>query len=256
MQTILIVGYGFVGRAISSILSRTSFNVIIHDPAKGYSAAFDAIKPDAVFICVPTPTKDGECDDSLVRYYTAMLAHHDCPIIIKSTVPPSTVEKLLVMRPDIVIMPEFLREENWHHDVRWPANTIIGCDDMRTLEKTFKIIRVSDIHIGNYFPCAAIEASIVKYIANTFLAMKVVYMHQMEKWVSTRGIDWQRIESILKYDPRLGTSHFKSPGRHGYGFSGTCFPKDIQALVTEAKGALSLLEEVIKQNKILRQESK
>jgi UDPglucose 6-dehydrogenase len=256
MYTVLIIGYGFVGQAISSVFPRTTFNVIIHDPAKGYSAAFDAIKPDAAFICVPTPTKDELCDDSLVMHYAVLLAHYDCPVIIKSTVPPSTVEKLFKIRQDIVIMPEFLRENNWQDDVKWPLMTIIGCDNQKMLERVDKLIMSSDIHVGKYLFCSAKEASLVKYIANTFLATKVVFMHQMEKWATSQGIKWDNIKSILENDVRIGPSHLSSPGMHGYGFSGSCFPKDIQALVTEAKGALGLLEDVIKQNKILRQDSK
>lgn len=255
MQTVLIVGFGFVGRAIHSILPGTDFCKIIHDPAEGYSAAFDAIKPDAVFICVPTPTKDGACDDSLVRYYTAMVAHYDCPVIIKSTVPPSTVDKLLVIKPDIVIMPEFLRESNWQEDVRWPLTTVVGCDDMKTLTKVFNLIMKSDICVNKYLPCSAKEASMIKYIANSFLAMKVVYMHQMEKWATSQGMNWDRISSMLAHDQRIGHTHLQSPGAHGYGYAGTCFPKDIEALVHEAAGSLGLLEDVIKHNNSLRQES-
>ena len=271
MQTsplnILIIGYGFVGKAVehsfmADYARRNLFKIHIIDPAQGFPEdAAQIDKMDVVFICVPSPQMDtGECDDSLVLYYTFKLRDVKCPVIVKSTIPPTTIEHLLVIKPDIVYMPEFLREKHWQEDSVKPFAVVIGTTDDKMAARVHDIMRMSCINFNGIrvIQSSPIEASIMKYTINTFLAMKVVYMNQLHEWMSSRGyaqgLGWQSLTELLKLEPRLGGTHFDVPGDHGFGYSGTCFPKDVSAFVLETGGKMTLLEEAQEANKRLRGE--
>jgi UDP-glucose 6-dehydrogenase len=66
------------------------------------------------------------------------------------------------------------------------------------------------------------------------------------------GEHWDTLSGLMQSDARFGSSHFSAPGHHGLGYSGSCFPKDTQALVTESNGELSLLQATIASNNKLR----
>jgi UDPglucose 6-dehydrogenase len=259
MQKILIVGFGFVGQAVNHSLTADpekakNFSIDILDPAKG---KIDLKHPqhDAIFICVPTPSnEDGSCNDKLVVDYVKRFENAFCPVIVRSTVPPSTIEKLEQINPNIVYMPEFLREKTWAEDSVSPHIIIIGCQTKKTFEKVKRLIELSSINQTHIEWVDPTEASLFKYAANTFLSMKVVYMHELYKWMMSIGKDhsWNTLASLMIDDGRFGSSHFLTPGHHGFGYSGSCFPKDTKALAFEGAGQLSLLEAVIKSNDRLR----
>jgi UDPglucose 6-dehydrogenase len=75
-------------------------------------------------------------------------------------------------------------------------------------------------------------AETIKYVTNIFLATKVSFANEMETIANKLNIPWENIYQIVINDRRLGTSHWKVPGPDGhYGFGGTCFPKDISAMI-------------------------
>ena len=81
----------------------------------------------------------------------------------------------------------------------------------------------------------------VKYMTNTFLATKVSFANEMFEICERLGIDYDKVTEYATYDERLGKSHWAVPGPDGhYGFGGSCFPKDINALIDVAKTKLDL----------------
>jgi UDPglucose 6-dehydrogenase len=259
MQNILVVGYGFVGKSVEYALTSredSPFAIHIYDPKAGHDIDISNWTDYcAIFICVPTPPgKFGECDYSIVEHYVDMFKNPTCPIILKSTVPPSGIDKLLEINPELIYIPEFLTEKNWSHDVMNSEVTYIGTNS----DPLFFL--VSEILVDAGLKGLAVHvtprvASLIKYTANTFLAMKVVYMHEMYSWLKSEGKEEEYSDLIfnLKYDPRMGSSHFKAPGDHGLGYAGSCFPKDVRALIAESEGMLDLLNEVHFCNTMLRQ---
>lgn len=264
IHNILIVGYGFVGKAVHHSLiadrrdtesGELSFKITILDPAAGFNPPLDN-SFTAIFVCVPTPTVDGTCDDSIVLEQVEKFKNVTCPLIIRSTIPPSSIKKILSIKPDIVYMPEFLREKHWQYDAINPEIVVIGTDSEEMKLRVYEILEDSSIKYYNTTVSfvSPIEASLFKYAANTFLAMKVVYMHELHKWMISEnmGDSWSNLSMLMKFDSRFGSSHFDAPGEHGYGYSGSCFPKDTQALVTESKDRLTLLKSAIEANTRLR----
>ena len=253
------MGYGFVGKSVEYSLTSFKYSpvhVTIYDPFAGYDVDISNWEDyHAIFICVPTPqAKDGSCDYSLVEHYVETFANPPCPIILKSTVPPSAIDKLLAINPELVYIPEFLTEKNWKNDTLLAPNMFIGTNKLELFEIVSDMFEAADLQSIPVHVSPRI-ASLIKYTANTFLAMKVVYMHEMYKWLKELGKEdeFEALSDYLQLDERLGTTHFKAPGDHGLGYAGTCFPKDTLAFVMEANGSLPLLEEVIKRNKVLRQ---
>lgn len=252
---ILIVGAGVIGSALKSTLPPSYYDVQVLDPPKGLHVT-DDFEPDAIFVCVPTPSNpDGTCDASIVLDTVRKYAEHPAHVVVRSTVPPSVVEDLIRIRYDVIIMPEFITEKNWLNDISHPPMTPIGCMSGACVSVVLDQLKYSTIDLTKARQCSPIEASALKYIANCFLATKVLFMHETEKWLtSTYGYqaDWDVIKSILTMDERIGCSHLNSPGHHGYGFSGSCFPKDTLAFSKDASGNLKLLNSVVEINQQLR----
>ena len=79
-------------------------------------------------------------------------------------------------------------------------------------------------------------AETIKYVTNTFLAMKVSYANEIFQLCQGLGIDYDKVIEYARYDDRLGNSHWSVPGPDGHmGYGGSCFPKDTQALIYLAK---------------------
>lgn len=267
-MNILIVGYGFVGQALSSVIHQKN-TVFICDPAHTlhHTPFNEAIKRniDAVFLCLPTPTVEGRCDDSLILEYTEKLKHFPGLVVVKSTCPISTVDNVLEMRPSTVFWPELLREAHADYDIKNPTMIVVGAPSDLQFQYVVKFITdETEIFHDNksvIFKTSPKNAVNFKYAVNSFLATKVVFFHQMYKWMEQRGDveQYDELVALLGHEPRIGDSHLKAPGTHGLGFAGSCFPKDTEALlhqVGEDGSSFELLEAVIEQNKLLQNQVK
>jgi UDPglucose 6-dehydrogenase len=96
----------------------------------------------------------------------------------------------------------------------------------------------------------------VKYIINSFLATKVVFMNEMCQLAEINGYNWNKIRGMISKDPRINISHTQVPGPDKqFGFGGMCFPKDTSALIFYAENlniTLNVLKEAVKKNMLLR----
>jgi UDPglucose 6-dehydrogenase len=83
-----------------------------------------------------------------------------------------------------------------------------------------------------YVVCGSLEAELTKYFCNCFLATKVSFANEMKQLCDSLGADYERVVESSVYDDRIGNSHLAVPGPDGsWGFGGSCFPKDINALI-------------------------
>ncbi len=256
-----IIGYGIVGRSIAAgFQSRCSLYIYDSSP-KSY--ADDTAKEkivlcqdvsaviknaEFIFVCVPTPRKkntnhsfDGTHLDATLRAIAqSKLTNKKHILIIKSTVVPSKIREYVTEYPqlNLVICPEFLIEKNFIECFLKPNYRIYGGENEQTrkvhqLFEKHSICQPCKIAYTDYY-----SASIIKYMINSFLAMKVSYMNQFYDIAKLSGVQmrWEQLEEIFHYDTRVGNSHSNVPGHDGQrGWGGKCFPKDVSAIIDEAK---------------------
>jgi len=243
MHTIGIVGQGYVGSAVKEVFSKY-YDVETYDLDKD-KCSVDYLEDivelsNIIFVCVPTPMKrDGSCDTSIVEAVVNdindMVVSRNVSgrvVVIKSTVPPGTTERLSEECHNISVIfnPEFLTEANYLEDFKNQNRIILGGKRPGTtkvkqvyskvLPKT-KVIKTGSTH-----------AEMVKYMTNTFLATKVSFANEMKMLCDKLNIDYDKVVEYSTYDERLGKSHWSVPGPDGHnGFGGSCFPKDLNAIL-------------------------
>ena len=131
----------------------------------------------------------------------------------------------------ICFNPEFLTEENFIDDFKNQDRIILGTYEKEYFDMIHSVYRIGfpDIKIIHIKP---VEAEMVKYVANTFLATKVSFANEIHNICQFLDVEYDNVIEIAKLDSRLGNSHWKVPGPDGKkGFGGSCFPKDINALI-------------------------
>jgi nucleotide sugar dehydrogenase len=246
MEKIGVIGQGFVGTAvregmknyydvrtfdINGNCNESSLNEVIH-------------QVNETFLCLPTPMKKtGECDLSIVRKclqdISTLVEHYQKEnfiVIIKSTIPPGTTEQLNKEFPsfNITFNPEFLTEANAVEDYKNQNRIIIGAE--RPYSSRIKQIFAKAFPKVPIIKTSSTIAETIKYVTNTFLAMKVSYANEIYQLCQALDIDYDKVIEYARYDDRLGNSHWSVPGPDGdFGFGGHCFPKDIAALTYVSK---------------------
>jgi UDPglucose 6-dehydrogenase len=214
---------------------RLSFTTTLTEAIEGASA---------VFIAVGTPSRrgDGHADLSFVyeaaREIAAALTGFTV-IITKSTVPVGTgdeVERIIrELRPDIDVVvvsnPEFLREGAAIHDFKHPDRIVIGTDDERAKKVMAEIYRPLYLNQAPILYCGRRTAELIKYAANAFLATKISFINEIADLCENVGADVQEVARGIGLDNRIGSKFLHA----GPGFGGSCFPKDVRALIKTAQ---------------------
>ena len=242
-----IVGQGYVGTAVKEVFSK-HYKTNTFD-LNGDCTCTDIedliAASDIIFVCVPTPMKkDGSCDTSIVESVVKDIdetvqcfTNKDHKIVaIKSTVTPGTTNRLNKKYKNITVIfnPEFLTEANFIDDFKNQNRIIIGGER----PSTTKLRQVYSLAFPNVkiVKTGSITAEMVKYFTNTFLATKVSFANEMKMICDGLNIDYDKVVEYSTYDERLGKSHWAVPGPDGkLGFGGSCFPKDLNALIKTAE---------------------
>jgi len=244
-QKIGIVGNGFVGSAVRygfspNVGCDAEVKVYDKNPNKSTDTLSDVIKSDIIFLSVPTPSNlDGSMNIDIVDRALTDIDEHgtNAVILLRSTVVPGTTKKLQDKYPNLrlVFNPEFLTERSANFDFINQDRVILGGDinDVEVAENLFKSRFGSTLSIlkTNYE-----TAELIKYMTNTFFATKISFLNDMKLIADKSGVIWKdAIDGFIR-DGRVGHSHLDVPGHDGkYGFGGSCFPKDIQALINFGK---------------------
>jgi UDPglucose 6-dehydrogenase len=251
------IGLGFVGNAIASLYDEGGFEVKVRDPAKNLNSSWEELKEcEGIFICVPSPSNtDGSCDGSILEDVLSYLKDYQGVIISKVTATPDIYEKLQKIYPNLVYVPEFLTAANAIEDYKKEDWAVIGGQVLAYQREAERIIKYVKKDVSVVY-CSAGEAALYKYVVNSFLATKVVFMNEMHDLSLKCGYDWNKIKAMLLFDNRIGPSHTKVPGPDGqYGFGGMCFPKDTSAILKYAEKLncdLNVLSNAVKKNTLLR----
>lgn len=258
LEKIGIVGIGYVGQAIYDCYRKKGYEVVTVDvdQNKSNSTYEDLMSCRGVFVCVPSPDKgDGNCDTSILNAVLYLLKDCKNVIISKTTAPPDFYEKMQTVYPNLVHVPEFLTAANALNDFSQKESAIIGGIDPAYQREALKILMmVQPIEYHSFVSIG--EAALVKYIVNSFLATKVVFMNEMAELSESLGYDWNKLCGALELESRLGSSHMQVPGPDGFrGFGGACFPKDTIAAIQFAKKKnvnLDVLKSAVKKNLLFR----
>jgi len=236
-----VIGAGFVGTALARGMS-SFYEVSTYDKYKDstcQSVAELCKSAKIIFVCVPTPMQpDGSCNldivESVIREVDEHSRNHIA--VIKSTVPPGTTRRLNQECKDlkIIFSPEFLTEANFIEDFRNPTRIVVGGPrPASTIIKNIFRKAFPDVPI---IKTGSNTAEMVKYFLNTFLATKVSFSNEIKQICDQLDIDYDKVVEYGLYDTRIGKTHFSAPGPDGFhGFGGSCFPKDLNALIFLAK---------------------
>jgi len=271
MASITVIGVGYVGLVTGACLADLGNNVVCLNRDKGKSEAlkkgilpifepgleeivrrnnaagrlqfttsYDEAMKDArfIFIAVGTPTgSEGEADLAYVNTAaeeTAKRIHHPVIIINKSTVPIGTgdwvSDTVCENMPDpdiefsVVSNPEFLREGSGVHDFMEPDRIVLGSTNRQAAEQVAEL----------YYPLQAETiitdlrtAEMIKYASNAFLATKISFINEISSVCEALGADVKEVAYGMGTDKRIGPSFLGA----GVGWGGSCFPKDVKALI-------------------------
>ncbi len=201
------------------------------------------------FICVGTPcSSDGSCDLSYVHEVARQIGEHmtgEIIVVDKSTVPVGTADAVRAIIKgelerrgsdlafDVVSNPEFLKEGDAINDFMKPDRVVVGTESehsaevLRELYAPFARSREKVIVMG------VLSAEMTKYAANCLLATKISFINEIANLCENVGADVRDVRLGIGSDHRIGY-HFIYPG---VGYGGSCFPKDVKALIHTARGA-------------------
>ena len=143
--------------------------------------------------------------------------------------------------------PEFLREGSAIRDFTHPDRVLIGCDDAHAREVMRRIYEPLALRQAPILFVSPESAELAKYAANAFLATKITFINEVADLCEAVGADVQEVAEAIGADGRIGAKFLHA----GPGYGGSCFPKDVTALIRtarEAKAPLSLVEQVEKVN--------
>jgi UDPglucose 6-dehydrogenase len=215
--------------------ARLSFATALEEPVR---------TADAVFIAVGTPSRrgDGHADLSYVYDAAGEIAAAlggFTVVITKSTVPVGTcdeVERIIrEKRPDadfaVVSNPEFLREGAAIHDFKHPDRIVVGIQDERARKVIAEVYRPLNLNQPPILYTSRRTAELIKYAANAFLATKITFINEIADLCEKVGADVQDVARGIGLDNRIGAKFLHA----GPGFGGSCFPKDLRALIKTAQ---------------------
>jgi UDPglucose 6-dehydrogenase len=200
-----------------------------------------------VFVCVGTPSRDdGSCDMSYVRQVGMDIGRNieEFKILVnKSTVPVGTADAVrsIVQQEldrrgsklefDVVSNPEFLKEGDAVGDFLKPDRVIVGTDNVRTAE-LLKVLYSPFARSRDKLMIMSVRsAEMTKYASNCMLATKISFINEIANICEKVGADVREVRLGMGADPRIGYK-FIYPG---IGYGGSCFPKDVRALIQTAR---------------------
>ena len=237
-KTVGIIGNGFVGESQAFAFSPTAdVRVYDIDPLKATHTLEETLEQEFIFVALPTPMRmNGSQDISYIeRFFESITPKEDTIFIIKSTVLPGTTEGLVQKYGyNIIFCPEFLTERTAKLDMLTQARIIFGGEESLTkrVQELFNE-RFMNRHI---ILTDSKTAEYIKYMNNTFFATKVAVMNEFYRLGMEIGVNWDDALYGFASDGRIGDSHLHVPGPDGrLGYGGTCFPKDVNALISFAK---------------------
>ena len=256
-QKIGIVGRGFVGSAVQfgfspNVGCDAEVRVYDIDPNKSTHSLEETVhESDFIFLSVPTPSnEDGSINidivDSALNDISKMADDYnwanDYVVLLRSTVIPGTTREFQSKYSNLNLLfnPEYLTERSANFDFINQSRFIIGGGEV-AVSKMYSE-NLSDLFRERFGESISIletnyeTAEMIKYMNNCFFSTKISFMNEMYQIAKKSNVDWEQAVSGFVTDGRIGHSHLNVPGHDGkFGFGGSCFPKDIRAMIKYAE---------------------
>ena len=274
-ETIAVIGAGNVGYPLGVLLSERNRVFFIDSNEekinkinkgisliKDYQLSSNALKLkassdiktlnycDSIVIALPT-----EYDEKLRRFNTSNIEEYisyistnnsNATVVIKSTVPIGFTKKLAKQfnNLEIIFSPEFLREDHGLEDCQYPDRLIFGVKRINLKNKRMAIVfeNITNNAMKTTFMSYE-EAEAVKLFSNSFLAMRIAYMNEIDTFALKNNLDAEKIIKGMCQDTRIG-DFYNNPS---FGFGGHCFPKDTKQLRSSYKES-KLVNAVVESN--------
>lgn len=227
----------FYEKGLTELLKRNKINAT--------TKYTDSIKnSQIIFICVGTPTKEDNTQD--LKYITTVCEQigknlqKNQIIVIKSSVVPATTEEIIIPLLEkhsgkkegtdfyVAVNPEFLQEGNAINNFLNPDRLIIGVKNQKCKEILEKLYK--DFNCPKIFTNLS-AAEMIKYASNAFLSTKISFINEIGNICKKLNVDTYEVAEGMGYDQRIGRAFLNA----GIGWGGSCFPKDVKALITKAK---------------------
>jgi len=196
---------------------------------------------EVIFVGVGTPERhDGSANLDYVQKVCEQIAEYvenDCVVVIKSTVPIGTNDKLeeylnnnkkLGVRISVASNPEFLAQGTAIKDTLHASRIVVGTEDKRAnivMREIYKTLTAEPYNVP-YLSMNRRSAEMVKYASNDFLALKISYINEVANLCETIGANIDDVTNGMGFDGRIGSKFLNA----GIGYGGSCFPKDTKAL--------------------------
>jgi UDPglucose 6-dehydrogenase len=205
-----IVGLGVIGTAQAEMFA--AHDLVTYDPAEDDVYPVEMESCDFAIVCVGTPqAPDGSADLSYVRAAACEL-HPDVPVVLRSTVPPGTTDRLFAGRGRL-----------YCHGGD-PRSTVFFRD------------RFTEVFPGRIVTCSARESELAKYAANLYWATRVTFVNELAAICEAFGVDYENVRAAWLTDPRMTEPYTQYAG-YPPGFGGRCWPKDLAALIAASSDA-------------------
>ena len=233
-----VIGLGTVGRAVCELFEGRVERLVAWDIASGTDYPADELDScDFAVVCVDTPYDGEAADTSRVE---AALSRLPCRrVLLKSTVPPGTTERLAAEHgKEICYWPEYISESSYYNPCfpssirEVPFVVMGGAPAVRAyfLDRLLPLLGPTK----TYFQCTATEAELVKYAENAYFATKITFANEFRRLSEVFGADWHTVREGWLLDPRVGRMH-TAAFADDPGFGGKCLPKDLAAVIAAAR---------------------
>lgn len=254
-----IIGFGIVGQAVE--YGFKGEDIYIYDKFKDYLTLSEVCKKsEFIFVSVPTPIMENESgiDLTIVEEVVGEIAKEvegtDKIVVLKSTIVPGTTASFEKKYPNVnfCFNPEFLTEANFLEDFVTSDRVVVGSSNDLISRRVLSLYK-NRFPKMQAFQTDPTTAEMVKYMANCYLASKVIFANEMFDICEKLGIKYEEVKKLVVADHRIFDSHLDITTARGFG--GKCFPKDLLALraVAKEKGVdTSILDAVWKKNLAIR----
>jgi UDP-glucose 6-dehydrogenase len=231
------IGQGWIGKNYADDFERRGYKTVRYALEEPYRANKAKVaEADIVFIAVPTPTTPEGFQDGIVRDAVSNVGKGRIAVI-KSTLVPGTLRSIQKQYPDIMLMhcPEFLSRGTAKEDAAHPIVNIIGIPSQSKKYKDAAKLVLSVLPKAHSMITSSETAELYKYVHNTTLFARSIYMNLLFETAEKLGVNWDDIKDLIQHDPMVAfqtpvVSHWHIEPRHtgGRGIGGDCHIKDME----------------------------
>lgn len=248
-----IVGVGMVGKATADVFEiQDRFDT---NPERCNCTLEKIASHQVIFLCLPTPTKNGRQDNTPIRDIIRQIAGYGNRnfFVLRSTVLPGTTKWLYESTgQQVVHYPEFLSEDTAYEDTKNPEVVIVGSEEdcgQAKIALTKLICKYVTLKNNVEF-MSSLSSELFKYAMNTFFALKVTYANTLYEMANSSGADYSRIAEVLQRHPWIGKNHWNILHKGYRGFGGHCLPKDLEAINSALSTPLLRLVQGLNERKV------